>query len=65
MTLLQFIKSKLEEDSQAGDIARDTQRVKEFKELKTDKERLEFLKIATSNVSEAYDAFLDEFKSVR
>jgi hypothetical protein len=62
MTLLQFIKSKLEEDSQVGDVARDSQRDQDFKELKTDEERLQHLKLKCSNVREAYDAFKYEFK---
>jgi hypothetical protein len=65
MTLLQFIKSKLDEDSQVGDVARDSQRDAEFKELKTDKERLQHLKLACSNMREAYDSFKSEFKLVK
>ncbi len=65
MTLLQFIKSKLDEDSQVGDVARDSQRDADFKELKTDDERLEHLKRKLINVREAFKAFKSEFKSVK
>lgn len=65
MTLLQFIKSKLEEDSQVGDVARDSQRDADFKELKTDDERLEHLKRKLINVRESFKAFKSEFKSVK
>lgn len=65
MTLLQFIDSKLEEDSVIGDIARDIKRDPAFKAIKTDEERLEYLSIVTSEVSEAYDEFLDQFNSVK
>lgn len=62
MTLLQFISSKLEEDTPIGDLARDAKDDSKFKELKTDKERLEYLSSATHQVSEIYDEFLQEFK---
>jgi hypothetical protein len=65
MTLLQFIKSKLEEDTPVGDLARDIQRDMEFKALTTDKERLSRLSFVTRNVSEAYEEFLEEFNSVK
>jgi hypothetical protein len=65
MTLLQFIKSKLEDDTPIGDLARAANEDKEFNSRKTDKERLSYLSFATTNISDVYDDFLEEFNSVK
>lgn len=65
MTLLQFIRLKLEEDTPVGDIARDANNDKEFKAKETDKERFSYLEFACHNVTEAYHQFLKEFNSLK
>ena len=65
MTLLQFIQSKLEEDTPVGDLARDANSDTKFKDRNTDEERLSYLSFATSSVSDVYDEFLEEFNSVK
>lgn len=65
MTLLQFITSKLEEDSPTGDLARDIKSDKDFKECKTDKERLSYLSFQTNGIAAEYEQFLEEFNSIK
>ncbi len=65
MTLLQFIQSKLEEETPVGDLARDANGDKEFNARNTDEERLSYLSFVASSVSDIYDEFLEEFNSVK
>jgi len=64
MTLLQFINSKLEEETPVGDLARDAKSDSKFKKIKTDKERLEYLECETHKISDVYADFLDEFNAI-
>lgn len=64
MTLLQFIYSKLKEETPVGDLARDANSDSKFKKIKTDKERLEYLKYETYKVIDVYEDFLDEFNAI-
>jgi len=64
MTLLQFINSKLEEETPIGDLARDAKEDSKLKALKTDKERLEYLEYETYKISDVYEDFLNEFNAL-
>lgn len=65
MTLLQFLESKLNENTPTGDLARDAKHDSEFIEKKSDTERLSYLKYATRNLGDVYEMFLSEFNSVK
>lgn len=65
MTVLQFLDSKLDEDTPTGDLARDAKRDKGFAEKTSDTERLSYLEYATRNLGDVYEMFLAEFNSVK
>lgn len=64
MTILQFINSKLDEETPVGDFARDTIRDAEFKMRKSDKERTDYLEFAAGGrTGDIFQEFMDEFKA--
>ena len=66
MTLLQFIESKLNEDTSIGDLARDAKEDKEFKKRKTDKERFSYLEFQTQRggTVDVFNEFIEEFRII-
>ncbi|MEO6174688.1 MAG: hypothetical protein ABIP27_06020 [Flavobacterium circumlabens] len=65
MTLLQFIDSKLDEETPVGDLANDAKKDSKFQTLKNDKDRLEYLSESTHAIREVYKDFLKEFKLIK
>jgi hypothetical protein len=62
MTLLQFIKSKLEEDTPMGDLSRDAYHDKNFRQIRTDEEKLNYLVTKTSSIASVFEEFKELFE---
>lgn len=64
MTLLQFIKSKLEQDTPEGDLARDLYSDKEFRAHRTDDLRKIHIEVNNGGIGDVAERFFEEFDEI-
>ncbi|WP_143056006.1 MULTISPECIES: hypothetical protein [unclassified Flavobacterium] len=64
MTILQFIKSKLDQDTPEGDLARDAYKDKSFRALRTDAERKNHLQFNKAGIAHIVESFFEEFNEI-
>lgn len=64
MTLLQFVKSKLDQDTPEGDLARDLYSNKEFRAHRTDELRRVHIEVNTGGIAEVAERFFGEFDEI-